>query len=66
MSPQVTCWSGFVDDFWVGNDSVFLDYLWVHKGCEHWQIYASPSEGVSAMIYESLATEFSMTISEST
>jgi hypothetical protein len=66
MNPCVTCGSSFVDDFWVGTDLVFLDFLWVHRGCERWQNHASPLEGVSLMISESTATKFLMCISEST
>jgi hypothetical protein len=27
-NPRVTCGSGFVDDFWGDNDSVFINYFW--------------------------------------
>jgi len=40
--------------------------FWVDRGCEVWQIHASPLEGFSVMISESEATLFSMTISKST
>jgi hypothetical protein len=42
MSQQGLCWltnlfvtweSSFGGYFWVGSDSVFLDCLWVHRGC---------------------------------
>ena len=66
MNQRVTCASSFVDDFWVGRNSVFLDFFWVDRGCKRWQIHASPLEGFSVMISKAAATKFSMTISEST
>jgi hypothetical protein len=33
-NPRVTCGSGFVDDFWVGNDLVLVEFFWVHRACE--------------------------------
>jgi hypothetical protein len=32
-NPCVITRNSFGDDFWVDNDLVFLDYLWVNKGC---------------------------------
>jgi hypothetical protein len=53
------------DDFWVGSDSIFVDYLWVKRGCGCWQIHASHSESVSLMILEMAVSQFSLIVSNS-
>jgi len=45
-NPRVISASSFVDDFWIGIDWVFLDYLKVHSGCVRWRIYTSVMEAV--------------------
>jgi hypothetical protein len=45
-------WKQFHDDFWVGSDSVFLDYFWVKRGCVRRGIHASPMKAVSGAISE--------------
>jgi hypothetical protein len=65
-NPGITCGSSFVDDFWVCSDWVFIDYLWVNKGCVSWQIHVSPVESFLVMIYVFTTTLFSLIISEST
>jgi len=64
-NPRVTFERCFGDDFWVGTDSVFIDLLWVNKGCKL-RIHASPMEVVSVRISEATTTQFSLTISKST
>jgi hypothetical protein len=66
MNPSITCCSGFVDDFLVGNDLIFIDYFSFNRGCMPWRINVSPEEAVLETICESSATQFSLTISEST
>jgi hypothetical protein len=66
MNPCVSSWSSFSDDFWVGNDLVFHEYFLVNRGCVRQGIHASALEIVSVMIYESVATQISLTIFEST
>jgi hypothetical protein len=51
-NPCVTCGSSFVDDFWDGNDLVFVDDFWVHRGCLRCRIHVSPVEAVSLRISE--------------
>jgi len=65
-SPRLTFQRCLGDDFWVGSDSIFVDYLWVNKGCACWRIHASALEVVSLMISQSAPTQFSLTFSEST
>jgi hypothetical protein len=64
--PCVISGNSFGDDFWVGNDSVFLDCSRVNRGCVRWRIHASPLEAVSGAISEWWATQFSLTVYEST
>jgi len=52
--------------FSVDIDSVFLDYFLVDRGYMHWRIHTSPVEAISVMICESAATQFTLTISDST
>jgi len=42
------------DDFWVGSESLFVDYLWVNRGCGRWGIHSSTSESVSLTISETV------------
>jgi len=65
-NPCITCGCSFLDNFWVGNDSVFLDYFWITRGYVRWWINVSPVEAISVTISESAATFFSLTICEST
>jgi hypothetical protein len=66
MNPFICSGSCFGNDFWVHNDSVFLDYFWVKMGCVRSWIHASSQETVLVMISESVVTQFSLTIYEST
>ena len=54
------------DDFGVGSEPVFVDYLWVNMGCGSWQIHASPLESILLMISEMSMSQFSLTVSKST
>jgi len=65
-SPCVTFERRFGDDFPVGTDSVFIDFFWVNRGCHLFRIHVSPLKGVSAMIFQSAPSLFSLTFSEST
>jgi len=65
-NPSVSSASSFGDDFWVEGDSVFLEYLWVNRGCVRWRIQASPLQAISVMISNSMVTQFSLNIYEST
>jgi hypothetical protein len=65
-NPFVTCVSSFGGYFWVGSDSVFRDCLWVKRGCVGWRIHSSPVKEVSGGIFDSAASQFSMTVYEST
>jgi hypothetical protein len=65
-NPRLTFQRCLGDDFWVGNNSIFVDYFWVNKGCGSWRIHASALESVSLMISETVVAQFSLTISEST
>jgi len=44
MNPRVTCGSGLVDDFRGDSDSVFLDNIWLNRGCVLSRIQASHVE----------------------
>jgi hypothetical protein len=63
-NPCVACGNSFVDDFWLGRDSVFLDYFWLNRGYVRWWIHASHVEAVSLTISETAATQLSLIISE--
>jgi len=65
-NPFVTSKSSFGGYFWVGSDSVFLDVFWVNKGCARWGFLVSSLETVSVMISKLAATQFSLTLYEST
>jgi hypothetical protein len=64
--PCVISGSSFGGYFWVGSDSVFLDCWWVNRGCVGWRIHSSSVKAVSGAIYEWVATQFSLTVYEST
>jgi len=64
-NPRVTCGSGLVDDFQGDNDSIFLDYILLNRGCVLSRIHTSHVEAFSMMISESAATQFSLAIFES-
>jgi hypothetical protein len=66
MNPHLTFGRFLGDYFWVGNDPIFVDYLWVNRGCGRWRIHTSPSESVSLMISETVVAQFSLTFSKST
>jgi len=55
VEPCLTRGSSFVDDFYDGNNSVFVDDFWVDRGCLCFRIHVSPLEAVSLMISESIA-----------
>jgi len=52
--------------FWLGTESVFLDCLWVKRGCVGWRIHSSPVKGVSGAIFDAAATQFSLTVNQIT
>jgi len=52
--PHLTFGRFLGDDFWVGNESLFVDYLWVNRGCGRWGIHSSTSESVSLTILETV------------
>ena len=56
----------FREDFWVGSDSVCVDYFLVNRGCWSWRIHAPPLESVLLMISKSVVAWFSCTVSMST
>jgi len=58
-------WKQFRGYFWVGSDSVFLDILWVNRGCVGWRIHSSSVKAVSRAISERAATQIFMTVYES-
>jgi len=64
MNPSVNSASSFGDDFWVGGDSVFLEYFWVNRGSVPCRIQASALQAVLVMISESAVTQFSLNIFE--
>jgi len=63
-NPFVTFEKSFGCYFWVGSYLVFLDCLWVNRGCGGWRIHSSPAKAVSGAIFEWAATQFSLTLSE--
>jgi hypothetical protein len=63
---RVAFGSFFGDDFTISTDSVFVAFFLVNRGCERFQIHASPLKGVSVMISQSASTSFLLTFSEST
>jgi hypothetical protein len=65
-NPLVTFGTCFVDDFQGATDSLFVDFFWVNRGCEHFRIHASPLESISLMNSESAVAQFSLTVSKST
>jgi hypothetical protein len=44
-------WKSFGNDFWVGNDSVFLDSFCVNRCCVGWRINSSPMKEVSGAYF---------------
>ena len=77
--PSFSWGSGFGDDFQVGSDSVFgddyrvnrdyrvkRDYYRVNKDCVRIENQAATGEAVLSTISKSAATQFSVTITEST
>jgi len=61
-NPCASSGSSFGDDFWVGSDSVFIDYFRVNRRCVHWRIHTSALEAVSVMISWLTATQVSFTL----
>jgi len=45
--PFVTCEKSFWSYFWLSNESVFVDCLWVNRGCGGWRIHSSLVKRVS-------------------
>jgi len=64
-NPFITSESNFGGYFWLRSDSVFLDCLWVKRGCVAWRIQSSPANAVSGAIFEWAATQFSLILYES-
>jgi len=64
--PSVISVNSFRGYLWLGGDSVFLDCLWVNRGCVRWRIHWSPLETFSVMISERVATLFFFIVFEST
>jgi hypothetical protein len=62
----VTCEKCFDGFFGVGSDSVFLGFLGVTRGCLCCRIHSPPVKVVSGAISEWAASQFSLTIYEST
>jgi len=65
-NPFVTCEKSLEGYFWVGSDSVFLDCLGVTRGCLGCRFHSPPLKTVSAAISEWAASQFSLTVYEST
>ena len=65
-NPFINCESCLRGSFIVSSDSVFLDYLWVHRGSVGWRIHSSPVKAVSGALSEWAAIQFSLTVYEST
>jgi hypothetical protein len=65
-NPCITSESSFGGYFWVGSDSVFLVSFWVNRGCGCWSFHWSTLETVLVMTSEWTATQFSLTVYEST
>ena len=64
-NPRVTFERCFSDYFWVGSDSIFVEYFSVNGGCGRWRIQASPLESVSLTISKTTGSQFSLTVSKS-
>jgi len=45
-NPFVTCEKSFEGYLWVGSNSVFLNCLWVTRGCLGWWIHWSPVKSI--------------------
>jgi hypothetical protein len=65
-NPFGTCEKSFEGSFWVVSDFVFLDCLWVIRGCLGCRIQSPPVKAVSGAISEWAASQFSFTVYEST
>jgi hypothetical protein len=65
-NPCITSASSLEGYFWAVTDLVLLDCFWVNRGCVCWGIHVSPLKTVSGAISKLVATQFSLTISEST
>ena len=64
-NPRVSRGSSFSDDFWVVSDSDFHVYFWVNKGFALMNSSLTSWSGF-VDIFDSVATQFSLTTSEST
>jgi hypothetical protein len=65
-NPRVSCGESLGDDFGVVSYSVFGDDYRVNKDCAPIRNQASTGEVVAVTIFKSAATQFSVSISEST
>jgi hypothetical protein len=65
-NPFITCENSFRSCFCEGAASVFGDCLQVKRGCAGTRIHSSPVQGVSGAICEWAASQFSLTVYEST
>jgi len=62
----VSCENSFRGRFCEGTDSVFLDCLGVTRGCLGCRIHSPPVKAVSDAISKWAASQFSLTVYEST
>jgi len=58
-NPFATCESSFAGNIWMGSESVFLDCLWVNRGCGGWRIHSAHVKRVLRALSEWAATQFS-------
>jgi hypothetical protein len=65
-NPLVTYERSFGGYFWLCSEFVFLDCLWDNRGRVGWRFHSSPVKRVSRATYEWAATQFSLTVYEST
>jgi len=65
-NPFIICANSFRGCFYECTDSVFLDYLGVTRGCSGCRIHSLPVKVVLAALSEWAASEFSLTVYEST
>jgi hypothetical protein len=65
-NPFVTCEKSFEGYFLVVSDSVFLDCLLVTRACFGCRIHSPPVKAVSGAISEWAASQFSLTVYDST
>jgi hypothetical protein len=66
INPDVSCGGSLVDYFLFLHYAAFGDDYRVNRDCARIRNRASPGEAVSAMISKAAATQFSVTIIEST